>query len=95
MRAKKKIFHFDPTICMEGKNFWKFQANQMKILRNFPGIYSIEVLENKKETSRRLIFLEPVNNYTDTEELVERLISKLESFGFNIVGKDKETKDES
>ena len=51
-------------------------------------------MENKKETSRRLIFLEPVNNYTDTEELVERLISKLESFGFNIFGKDKETKDE-
>ena len=30
-------------------------------------------MENKKETSRRLIFLEPVNNYTDTEDLVEIL----------------------
>ena len=52
-------------------------------------------MKNEKDTSRQLMFLEPVSNDTDTEELVERLILKLETFGFNIIGKDEETKDES
>ena len=52
-------------------------------------------MENEKDISRQLMFLETVSNDTDTEELVERLILKLESFGFNIIGKDEETKDES
>ena len=52
-------------------------------------------MENKYNTSKHLMFLEPVSKDTDTEELVERLVLKLESFGFKIIGKDKETKDES
>ena len=52
-------------------------------------------MENKNDTSKHLMFLEPVSEDTDTEKLVKRLILKLESFGFNIIGKDEETKDES
>ena len=52
-------------------------------------------MENEKDTSKQLLFLEPVNKDTDTEELVERLILKLEGFGFNIIGKEEEKKDES
>ena len=52
-------------------------------------------MENEKDTSRQLIFLEPVNEDTDVDQLLERLVMKLERFGFNIIGKDKETKDES
>jgi hypothetical protein len=51
-------------------------------------------MENKKNTSRQLMFLEPVNKHTDTEELVEKLALKLESFGFNIVDKEEEQKNE-
>ena len=54
-----------------------------------------EIMENEKDTSRQLMFLEPVNADTDVDHLFERLVLKLESFGFNIIGKDEETKDES
>ena len=52
-------------------------------------------MENEKDTSRQLMFLEAVSKDADTEDLVKRLILKLESIGFNIIGKDEETKDES
>ena len=49
-------------------------------------------MENEKNSSRKLMFLEPVNKDTDTERLLERLVLKLEGFGFNIVGRDEEKK---
>ena len=49
-------------------------------------------MKNEKNSSRKLMFLEPVNKDTDTERLLERLVLKLEGFGFNIVGRDKEKK---
>ena len=49
-------------------------------------------MENEKNSSRKLMFLEPVNKDTDTERLLERLVLKLEGFGFNIVGTDGEKK---
>ena len=52
-------------------------------------------MENKYDTSKHLMFLEPVSKDTDTDQLLERLVIKLESFGFKIIGKDEEKKDES
>ena len=52
-------------------------------------------MTDRKDSSKHLMFLEPVSKDTDTEELVERLVLKLESLSFKIIGKDKETKDES
>ena len=52
-------------------------------------------MEKKQDDARKLMFLEPVSKDTDIEQLVERLITKLESLGFNIIGKDKEQGDEN
>ena len=52
-------------------------------------------MKNEKDTPRQLLFLEPVNKDTDADQLVERLIMRLESFGFNIIGKEEEKKYES
>ena len=43
-------------------------------------------MENEKDTPRQLLFLEPVNKDSSEEELVRRLIIRLESLGFNIIG---------
>ncbi len=43
-------------------------------------------MENEKDTLRQLLFLEPVNKDSSEEELVKRLIIRLESLGFNIIG---------
>ena len=43
-------------------------------------------MENEKDTPRQLLFLEPVNKDSCEEELVKRLIIRLESLGFNIIG---------
>ena len=43
-------------------------------------------MENEKDTPRQLLFLEPVNKDSSEEELVKRLIIRLESLGFNIIG---------
>lgn len=51
-------------------------------------------MENEKDTSKQLLFLEPVNKYTNEEDLLERLIVKLESLGFNIIGRRDEQRDE-
>lgn len=51
-------------------------------------------MENNEDASRQLMFVEPVNKDTDTEELLLRLIKKLESIGFNIIAKDVENKKE-
>ncbi len=46
-------------------------------------------MENEKETSKQLLFLEPVNKDTNEDELIERLIIRLESLGFNIIGRQE------
>ena len=52
-------------------------------------------MENEKDTPRQLLFLEPVNKDSSEEELVKRLIIRLESLGFNIIGRQKEQRDEN
>ena len=43
-------------------------------------------MENEKDTPRQLLFLEPVNKDSSEEELVKRLIIRIDSLGFNIIG---------
>ncbi len=52
-------------------------------------------MENEKNTSKRLMFLEPVNENSDVENLLERLILKLEALGVNVIDKEEDKKDES
>ena len=52
-------------------------------------------MENEKNTSKRLMFLEPVNENSDVENLLERLILKLEALGVNVIDKEEENKDEN
>ncbi len=52
-------------------------------------------MENEKDTSKQLLFLEPVNKDTIEEELLERLIVKLEALGFNIIGREEEQRNEN
>ena len=51
-------------------------------------------MENEKDTSKQLLFLEPVNKDTNEDELIERLIIRLEPLGFNIIGRQEEQRDE-
>ncbi len=51
-------------------------------------------MENEKDTSKKLLFLEPVNNESDEEELLRRLIARLESLDFNIINRQEEQSDE-
>ena len=48
----------------------------------------------KEKNSKQLLFLEAVNKNTDEEQLIEKLIRKLEKLGFNIIDKEKEINDE-
>ncbi len=50
---------------------------------------------NKNFTSKRLMFVEPVNKNSDGEELLEKLILKLEAMGVNVIDKEEENKDEN
>ena len=52
-------------------------------------------MENEKDTSKQLLFLEPVNKDNNEDELLERLIIRLESLGFNIIGRQEEQRDEN
>ena len=52
-------------------------------------------MDNEKDTSKKLLFLEPVNNESDEEEVLERLIIRLETLGFNIIGRQEEQRDEN
>ena len=52
-------------------------------------------MENKKDTFKQLMFLEPVTKDTDTEQLLETIVMKLESFGFKIIDREEEQKGES
>ena len=51
-------------------------------------------MDKKKENSRQLMFLEPVNSDSDVEELLHKLALKLEAMGFNITKKEEDKKDE-
>ena len=51
-------------------------------------------MENKKENARQLIFLEPVSSNSDVEDLLNKLVLKLEALGFNITNKEQDKKDE-
>ena len=52
-------------------------------------------MRNKNFTSKRLMFVEPVYKNSDVEELLERLILKLETMGVNVIDKEEENKDEN
>ena len=47
-----------------------------------------------KKNSKELLFMEVVNKNTDEERLIQKLIRKLETEGFNIIDKDKKICDE-
>jgi hypothetical protein len=47
------------------------------------------IMENEKNTSKRLMFLEPVNENSDVENLLERLILKLETLGINVTDEEE------
>ena len=47
-------------------------------------------MENEKNTSKRLLFLEPVDENSDEEELLKRLILKLETLGINVIDEEEE-----
>ena len=49
-------------------------------------------MEHRKKNSKQLLFLEGINKDTDEEKLINRLITKLEQLGFNIIGKEDEKK---
>ena len=50
-------------------------------------------MKNKKN-SKELLFLEAINKNTDEEQLIQKLIIKLETLGFNIIDKETEINDE-
>lgn len=52
-------------------------------------------MEHRKKNSKQLLFLEGINKDTDEEKLINRLITKLEQLGFNIIGKEYEKKREN
>ena len=52
-------------------------------------------MENEKDTSKQLLFLEPVNKDSNEDELIERLIVRLETLGFNIIGRKEGEVDEN
>ena len=51
-------------------------------------------MENKN-TSKQLLFVEPVNESSNEEELTKRLVKRLEALGFNIIDKQEEKADEN
>ena len=51
-------------------------------------------MDKKKENSRQLMFLDPVNSDSDEEELFHKLVLKLEALGFDITNKEEDKKDE-
>ena len=51
-------------------------------------------MENEKDTSKQLLFLEPVNTDSNEDELLKRLVIKLEALGFNITNRQEEQSDE-
>ena len=52
-------------------------------------------MSNKHFSSKLLMFVEPVNKNSNVEELLERLILKLEALGVNVIDKEEENKDKN
>ena len=52
-------------------------------------------MENEKDTSKQLMFLESVNKDSNEDELLQRLVVRLEALGFNIIGRSNEQRDEN
>ena len=52
-------------------------------------------MEHREKNSKQLLFLEGINKDIDEEKLINRLITKLEQLGFNIIGKEDEKKSEA
>ena len=52
-------------------------------------------MEHGEKNLKQLLVLEGINKDTDEEKLINRLITKLEQIGFNIIGKDDEKKREN
>ena len=52
-------------------------------------------MKNKKDTSKQLLFLEPVNKDNNEDELIERLVIRLESLNFKIISRQEELRDEN
>ncbi len=52
-------------------------------------------MENEKDTSKQLLFLEPVNKDNNEDELIERLVIRLESLNFKIISRQEELRDEN
>ena len=48
-----------------------------------------------KNTSKQLLFLEPINEHSNEDELIKELIKRLEALGFNIIDKQEEKSDEN
>ena len=48
------------------------------------------ILESEKNTPKRPMFLEPVDENSDEEELLKRLIVKLETLGINVIDEEEE-----
>ena len=48
-----------------------------------------------EKNTKQLLFLEPVNKYSDDEEVLKRLIQKLNALGFNITEREEEQNDEN
>ena len=52
-------------------------------------------MEHIEKNSKQLLFLEGINKDTDEEKLINRLITKLEKLGINIIDKEDEKKREN
>ena len=48
-----------------------------------------------EKNTKQLLFLEPVNKFSDEEEVLKRLIKKLKALGFNIIEKEEEQNNEN
>ena len=51
-------------------------------------------MENKN-SSKQLLFLEPINEHSDEDELIKKLIKRLEALGFDIIDKQEGKIDEN
>ena len=60
-----------------------------------PKVLKRRISWKMKKILKQLLFLEPVNKDTNEDELIERLIIRLEPLGFNIIGRQEEQRDEN
>ena len=48
-----------------------------------------------EKNTKQLLLLEPVNKCSDEEEVLKRLVQKLNAPGFNIIEREEEQKEEN